>query len=42
MSVIIPLNEEGFPLKVRATFPAALVAAHVATLTFVAVMLVLL
>ena len=38
---IIRLNEEGFPLKVRSTFPAAMVGAHVAVLTFVAVMAVL-
>ena len=41
MSVIIPLNEEGFPLKVRATFPMWLVAGHVALVTMAVALMVL-
>ena len=41
MSIIIPLNEEGFPLKVRSAIPATVVAIHVAVMAFVSVMLLL-
>ena len=41
MSVIIPLNEDGFPLKVRETFPTWLVAGHVALVTMAVALMVL-